>query len=42
MFDVDLKDPARGRRCGRGKISVNVCVVGRSEFASDGIFKDIL
>ena len=42
VSNVDLEDPARGRRCGRGEIGVGVCVVGRGELASDGVLKNVL
>ena len=42
MFNVDLEDLAGGGRCGRRSVSMGVCIVGCSEFVSDGIFKYVL
>ena len=38
VCNVELEDPTRGRRCGGGEVGMSVCVVGRCEFASDGVF----
>ena len=42
VFTVNLEDLAGGRRCGRRDVVMGVCIVGCSEFASDGIFKYVL
>ena len=42
MFNVNLEDLAGRKRCGWRDVGMVVCVVGCSEFASDGIFKYVL
>ncbi len=37
----DLEDLAGSWRCGNGGVGMSVCVIGRCEFASDGVFEYI-
>ena len=41
VSDGNLEGLAGSRRCGSRGVGVSVCVVGRCEFASDGVFEYI-